>query len=100
MTLFKVLKDCWDTLDLDDIHLPNIPAFYRIDKDEFLSFINSKLQDADHLPRCDYKEYLELDKLFLGVADQEEDGEDGALCGVCLSEAVVHCFRALLSCTE
>ena len=58
VTLFKVLKDCWDTLDLDDIHLPNIPAFYRIDKDELLSFINSKLQDADHLPRCDYKEYL------------------------------------------
>ena len=58
VTLFKVLKDCWDTLDLDDIHLPNIPAFYRNDKDELLSFINSKLKEADHLPRCDYKEYL------------------------------------------
>ena len=32
VTLFKVLKDCWDTLDLDDIHLPG------------------HQQDADHLP--------------------------------------------------
>ena len=54
VTLFKVLKDCWDTLDLDDIHLPNIPA------------INTKVQDADHLPRRDYKEYLEIAKLILG----------------------------------
>ena len=82
MTLFKVLKDCWDTLDLDDIQLPNIPAFYRIDKDELLSFINSKLQDADHLPRCDYKEYLELAKLILGDKMDEQSHlctEDGSL---------------------
>ena len=73
-TLFKVLKDCWDTLDLDYIHLPNIPAFYRNDKDDLLSFINSKLQDADHLPRCDYKEYLELAKLILGDKITRKNG--------------------------
>ena len=52
----------------------SFPAFYRIDKDELLSFINSKLQDADHLPRCDYKEYLELAKLILGDKITRKNG--------------------------
>ena len=36
--------------------------------------LNSKLVDADHLPRCDYKEYLELAKLFLGEKITRKNG--------------------------
>lgn len=48
------------------LHLPSIPAIYRTETEELLLFIDSRLQDADNLPRCDYKEYLELASLILG----------------------------------
>ena len=66
VTLFKTLKESWDSLDLSDLKLPDIPALYKTEKEELLSFINTKLEDTDNLPRCDYKEYLELAKLILG----------------------------------
>ena len=45
VTLFKVLKDSWDTLDLADLHLPSIPAIYKAEIEELLLFIDSRLQD-------------------------------------------------------
>ena len=51
-----------------------MPAIYRTDKDELLSLIDTRLQDADHLPRCDYKEYLELVKVILGDSITRKKG--------------------------
>ena len=60
--LFKTLKNCWDNLDLSNIKLPDIPSCYDGDVDSLLSYINDKLEPENLklLPRCDYKEYLEL----------------------------------------
>ena len=44
VTLFKILKTSWDSLDLSDIVLPVIPASYLREKEELLSFINTLLQ--------------------------------------------------------
>ena len=74
VTLFKVLKDSWDTLDLADLHLPSIPAIYKTEIEELLLFIGSRLQDPDNLPRCDYKEYLELASLILGESITRKKG--------------------------
>lgn len=64
--LFKKLKECWETLDKTDLQLPTIPPAYNTEKDELLLYIDSKLENSHQLPRCDYKELLELAKLFLG----------------------------------
>ena len=58
VVLFKVLKESWDSLNLDDLQLPTIPSFYRSETEELLSFISDKLEDSQNLPRCDYKEFL------------------------------------------
>ena len=52
VTLFKVLKTSWDDLDLTDTILPSIPATYRRETEDLLTFINGRLEDKDHLPRC------------------------------------------------
>ena len=77
VVLFKVLRKTWDSLDLQNIQLPNrIPAVYRGRVDPLLAFIDNRLDPAnrDLLPRCDYKEYLELAKLFLGGSITREKG--------------------------
>ena len=68
VTLFKSLKTSWDSLDLSDIVLPDIPTSLQRDKEELLSFINTILEpeNVQNLPRCDYKEFLELAKIILG----------------------------------
>ncbi len=60
------MKEVWDSLDLTDIQLPTIPAVYLPETEDLCSFIDTKLEDSNNLPRCDYKEMLELAKLFLG----------------------------------
>ena len=75
--LFKVLKKAWDTLDLQNLQLPErIPAVFKGRVAPLLGFINNRLDPAnkDLLPRCDYKEYLELAKLFLGGSISREKG--------------------------
>ena len=77
VVLFKVLRKTWDSLDLQNIQLPDrIPAVYRGRVDPLLAFIDNRLDPAnrDLLPRCDYKEYLELAKLFLGGSITREKG--------------------------
>ena len=66
VTLFKTLKESWESIDKTDLQLPTIPASYTSEKDDLLIYIDSKLEDSNNLPRCDYKEMLELAKLFLG----------------------------------
>ena len=76
VTLFKILKTSWDSLNLADLILPEIPSTYQKEKDELLNFISSLL-DSDNLknlPRCDYKEFLELAKLILGETVQRKKG--------------------------
>ena len=74
--LFKTLKNCWDNLDLSNIKLPDIPSCYDGDEDSLLSYINDKLEPENLklLPRCDYKEYLELALLFLGGSIDRKKG--------------------------
>ena len=77
VVLFKVLRKTWDSIDLQNIQLPDrIPAVYRGRVDPLLAFIDNRLDPAnrDLLPRCDYKEYLELAKLFLGGSITREKG--------------------------
>ena len=68
MILFKTLRKKWDTLNLDDLKLPEIPASYKEESEDLLALINFQLepQDVKSLPRGDYKEYLELAKIILG----------------------------------
>ena len=77
VVLFKVLRKTWDSLDLQNIQLPDrFPAVYRGRVDPILAFIDNRLDPANRnlLPRCDYKEYLELAKLFLGGSITREKG--------------------------
>ena len=54
VTLFKTLKNSWDSLELSNIILPDIPTSYRTEAEELLLFIDEKLQpgNLEHLPRC------------------------------------------------
>ena len=76
VTLFKLLKTSWDSLDLSDTVLPSIPTAYQHEKDELLSYINNLLEadNVKNLPRCDYKEFLELAKLILGESIERKKG--------------------------
>ena len=68
VTLFKILKSSWDSLDLNVLQLPDIPASYRREVEDLLLFIDERLHpdNLENLTRCDYREFLELAKLFLG----------------------------------
>ena len=63
-----ILKSSWDSLDLNDLQLPDIPASYRREVEDLLLFIDERLHpdNLENLTRCDYREFLELAKLFLG----------------------------------
>jgi len=74
VTLFKELKEAWNSLDPTDIDLPAIPPSLLKQKDDLLDFINSKLSDPDNLPRDDYKEMLELAKIYLGGTVSRKKG--------------------------
>jgi hypothetical protein len=73
VTLYKTLKTSWDSLDLTDIVLPEIPTSYQKDKED-LSYIDFLLENYKNLPRCDYKEFLELAKLILGETITRKKG--------------------------
>ena len=70
MKLFSILKDpsTWNSLNLVDFRLPTIPQAYKNKVDSLLSFINKQLdeENAAEIPRGDYKEFLELAKIFMG----------------------------------
>ena len=76
VTLFKTLKTSWDSLDLSSIRLPDIPPSFRTQKDELLNFVNTflELDNLVKLPRGDYKEFLELSKIFLGGSIEQKKG--------------------------
>ena len=76
VTLFKTLKTSWNSLDLDSFVLPEIPSSYQKEKDKLLFFINSLLspEEVKKLPRCDYKELLELSKVTLGESIERKKG--------------------------
>ena len=68
--LFSILKDpsTWNNLDLQSFQLPTIPSSFKVDVDVLLSFIDEQLdeENSSSIPRGDYKEFLELAKIFLG----------------------------------
>ena len=74
--LFKMLKKSWDSLNLDDLRLPDIPKTYRGETEDLLTFINSRLkpENVKDIPRGDYQEYLELTKLILGGSIDRKNG--------------------------
>jgi len=76
VVLFKTLKKKWDSLNLEDLKLPEIPASYKEETEDLLSFINSRLepQNVKNLARGDYKEYLELTKIILGGSIDRKKG--------------------------
>ena len=68
--LFTLLKDpaTWNSLELNNFRPPLIPRAYKDDVEPILHFTNKQLdgENQDKLPRGDYKEFLELAKIFLG----------------------------------
>ena len=66
----------WSSLDLTDISRPQIPASYRAEVPDLLSFINQCLEPSNsHLiPRGDYRELLELSILVLGGTIKRKRG--------------------------
>ena len=74
--LFKTLKNSWDSVDPSIIQLQDIPACYKGEVEGLLLYITEKLHpdNLEHLPRCDYKEYLELALLFLGGTIDRKKG--------------------------
>ena len=68
--LFTLLKDpaTWNSLELNNFRPPLIPRAFKDDVKPLLFFINKQLdeENQDKLPRGDYKEFLELAKIFLG----------------------------------
>ena len=68
--LFSILKDpsIWNNLDFQGFQLPTIPSSFKVDVDFLLSFIDEQLdeENSSSIPRGDYKEFLELAKIFLG----------------------------------
>lgn len=74
VALFKKLQDVWQELNLTDIILPDIPPNLEEQSTEILTFVETRLSDPSSLPRCDYKELLELTKLFLGGSISRKNG--------------------------
>ena len=70
VALFKILKDpsTWNSLDLSNLQFPSLPPSLQSAVPELLSFIEDRLlPENEHLiHRGDYKEFLELSKLYLG----------------------------------
>ena len=79
VAFFKILKDpaTWNSLDLSNIRCPQLPTSLLSSVPSFLAFIDHRLlpENANFLPHCDYKEFLELLKLSLGaVLSGRKDG--------------------------
>ena len=74
VTTFKILKTSWNSLNLGDRRLPDIPSYFKEDVADILEYVNSKLDQESHLPRGDYKELLELVKLILGGDIERKKG--------------------------
>ena len=75
VTLFKILKQQWNSLDLSDLKLPEIPQVFQKDVAGLLALIDRRLEPdmVALLPRGDYKEFLELAKVFLcGSIDRKK----------------------------
>ena len=74
VTFFKFMKPSWSSLNLADYRPPTIPAAFRDDVAPLLTFINHRLEpeNADLLPRDDYKEFLELALLILGETPERK----------------------------
>ena len=70
----KILKTSWNSLNLGDRRLPDIPSYFKEDVADILEYVNSKLDQESHLPRGDYKELLELVKLILGGDIERKKG--------------------------
>ena len=64
--LFSKLQEVWNDLNLQDITLPDIPSHLSGAVCDLLDFIEFQLCDVKKLPRSDYKELLELAKIYLG----------------------------------
>ena len=73
-TFFKLMKPSWSSLNLADYKPPTIPAAFRDDVAPLLNFINHLLEpeNADLLPRDNYKEFLELALLILGETPERK----------------------------
>ena len=69
-----ILKTSWNSLNLGDRRLPDIPSYFKEDVADILEYVNSKLDQESHLPRGDYKELLELVKLILGGDIERKKG--------------------------
>ena len=78
LKLFTLLKDpaTWNSLELNNFRPPLIPRAYKDNVEPLLSFINKQLdgENQDKLPRGDYKEFLELAKIFLGGDVDRKNG--------------------------
>ena len=72
--LFKKLQDVWYDLDLTDLILPDIPPYLQNHSAEILTFVEDSLKDPNSTPRDDYKEQLELAKIFLGGSVSRKRG--------------------------
>ena len=72
--LFKKLQDVWYDLDLTDLILPDIPPYLQNQSAEILTFVEERLKDPNSTPRDDYKELLELAKIFLGGSVSRKRG--------------------------
>ena len=78
VALFKILKEPskWNSLDLSNIQFPTIPPSFHPEIPRLLAFIDHRLlpENSHLLPRCDYKEFLELAKLYLGGSIERKKG--------------------------
>ena len=76
VTLFKLLKKKWNSLDISDVRLPEIPKVFQEKVADLLAFIDRRLAPdmVALLPRGDYKEFLELAKIFLGGSIDRKKG--------------------------
>lgn len=74
--LFRDLRSCWHQIDPTDIQLQEIPRCYRDEVPELQAYLTAKLDPANaaHIPRCDYKEFLELSLLFIGGTVTRQHG--------------------------
>lgn len=66
--IFQNLRKNWEQIDPADVELPEIPELYRTDVLTLMGYITTKLlpDNVTLLPRCDYKELLELALMFIG----------------------------------
>ena len=76
MTLFKILKTSWGSINPDDVRLPEIPKSLHGEIPDLLAFVDRWLEPdmVEQFPRGDYKQFLELAKVFLGGSPKRNKG--------------------------